>query len=193
MRKPENKETSQILVDAFKRVIEEKPFKDIIIKDITDEAGIFRATFYNYFEDKYALFDYIMYEELFSVVDKLIENNMISEGISLIFQYFFNNQKFYKRAFKYEGPNSCQEYLESYLKQYLMKILDTTNPKIKQEYHSIVTQEDFIHLIVALLKESIITSINSEDPIEHSSARYEALILFFTEGLKPFFYDSDKW
>ncbi|TRZ36779.1 TetR/AcrR family transcriptional regulator [Niallia circulans] len=49
--------TRQLILDAFTVLIQEKDFKDITVKDITEKATINRATFYAHFLDKYELLD----------------------------------------------------------------------------------------------------------------------------------------
>ena len=50
--------TRQLLEQAFLGVASEKGFQAVSVQDITERAGINRATFYAHFPDKYALLDY---------------------------------------------------------------------------------------------------------------------------------------
>lgn len=50
--------TRQLLEDAFMALINKERFEAITVRDITELAGVNRATFYAHFEDKYALFTY---------------------------------------------------------------------------------------------------------------------------------------
>ncbi|MEH7175975.1 TetR/AcrR family transcriptional regulator, partial [Priestia megaterium] len=56
--------TRKLLMDAFIKVTRKKDFKDITIRDITDEATVNRATFYSHFQDKYDLMDVAITEEI---------------------------------------------------------------------------------------------------------------------------------
>ena len=47
--------TRNLIEEAFLAVMEEKGFEDLSIQDVTERAGINRATFYSHFEDKFAL------------------------------------------------------------------------------------------------------------------------------------------
>lgn len=46
--------------EAFLRLLHQKNYSDISIKDITDEADVNRRTFYLHYEDKHQLFEEIM-------------------------------------------------------------------------------------------------------------------------------------
>ncbi len=50
--------TRQALEQAFTDLLGEKGFQDITVQDITQRAGLNRATFYAHFADKYALLDH---------------------------------------------------------------------------------------------------------------------------------------
>jgi AcrR family transcriptional regulator len=55
---PRVKRTRQLLEQAFLEVVTEKGFQAASVQDITEKAGVNRATFYAHFPDKYALLDY---------------------------------------------------------------------------------------------------------------------------------------
>ena len=55
---PRFKRTRSLLEQAFMEVVAEKGFQSISVQDITERAGVNRATFYAHFPDKYALLDY---------------------------------------------------------------------------------------------------------------------------------------
>jgi len=54
---PRVKRTRELLEDAFMQTIKEKGFQAVSVQDITQRAGVNRATFYAHFEDKYDLLD----------------------------------------------------------------------------------------------------------------------------------------
>ena len=55
---PRVRRTRHLLERAFLAVAAEKGFQAVSVQDITDRAGVNRATFYAHFADKYALLDY---------------------------------------------------------------------------------------------------------------------------------------
>lgn len=52
-------QTKADLVDAFWKLYKEKPINKITVKEVTDTAGYYRSTMYYYFEDVYAILEYI--------------------------------------------------------------------------------------------------------------------------------------
>jgi AcrR family transcriptional regulator len=55
---PRVKRTRGLILQSFMEILPEKGFQAVSIQDITDKAGINRATFYAHFPDKYALLDH---------------------------------------------------------------------------------------------------------------------------------------
>lgn len=56
--------TRQLIVKAFQELLSEKPFEEITIQEIADQATVNRVTFYAHFADKYALLD-VAFQESF--------------------------------------------------------------------------------------------------------------------------------
>lgn len=55
---PRVKRTRSLLEQAFMEVVAEKGFQSVTVQDITERAGVNRATFYAHFPDKFELLDY---------------------------------------------------------------------------------------------------------------------------------------
>ena len=69
-----------LLAESFKELAKKHPIEKITIKEITDLAGVIRPTFYNHFQDKYELLEWIITTDLLDPIEPLIQNGMISEG-----------------------------------------------------------------------------------------------------------------
>ena len=53
-----------LLAESFKELALKHPIEKITIKEITDKAGVIRPTFYNHFQDKYELLEWIIDTQL---------------------------------------------------------------------------------------------------------------------------------
>ena len=49
-----------LLAESLKELTIKQPIEKITIKEITDKAGVIRPTFYNHFQDKYELLEWII-------------------------------------------------------------------------------------------------------------------------------------
>ena len=57
LRDPRQKRTRKLLQDALRKLLQEKPLEEILVQDIADVATVNRATFYDHYTDKFALFE----------------------------------------------------------------------------------------------------------------------------------------
>ena len=57
VRDPRMKRTRQLLQGALRKLLQEKPLDEVGVQDITGEATVNRATFYDHYTDKFALLE----------------------------------------------------------------------------------------------------------------------------------------
>ena len=62
--------TKALLGEKFKELVAKKGFEKLTIKMITDAAGVIRPTFYNYFQDKYEVMEWLLWEDVFKEVSE---------------------------------------------------------------------------------------------------------------------------
>ena len=92
-----------VLAESLIELSAKKPIDKITIKEITDKAGVIRPTFYNHFQDKYELIEWIIKNELLEPIKPLLNAGMIFEAIVLMLNNISANSVFYKKALKLEG------------------------------------------------------------------------------------------
>lgn len=73
--------TKTRLLTALKQLLREKSFEDITVSEICDRAKIRRATFYKYFDDKYAFLKFFV-GSLREEFDASLHRGRFSEGSS---------------------------------------------------------------------------------------------------------------
>ncbi len=75
---PRIRRTRQMLFEAFRDLLAEKTFDIITVQDITERSTLNRATFYDHFNDKFALLEAMMGERFSTLIAARLEGN---EGI----------------------------------------------------------------------------------------------------------------
>ena len=95
-----------ILAESLKELSKTRPIEKITIKEITDKAGVIRPTFYNHFQDKYELLEWIVREDLMESAMPLFDNGLLREGITYLFTAMEKERDFYEKAVRLEGQNS---------------------------------------------------------------------------------------
>ncbi len=67
---PRVRRTRSLILQAFMELLPEKGFQAVSVQDITEKAGINRATFYAHFPDKYALLDHSIQQGFRQEIEK---------------------------------------------------------------------------------------------------------------------------
>lgn len=134
LEKETRKDTKNQIINAFKQLLSTKPIEHITIKEITDSAGIIRPTFYNHFSDKYNVIETIIWEELLLPIKPLFVNDMIREGLTLLFSNIKKDDKFYTNAVKIEGQNSFEFMARDAVRNLLLEVIKEKEVPIYTRY-----------------------------------------------------------
>lgn len=103
--------TKELLADSFRTLVLTVPFQKISIKMITDGAHVIRPTFYNYFQDKYEVIEFLFDRDIGSKVEVMIENDMEQEAIKLMFICFEKNKEYYHRLLRSQVRTASENFL----------------------------------------------------------------------------------
>jgi len=112
-----------LLAESFKELACGQPIEKITIKAITDKAGVIRPTFYNHFQDKYELLEWIIRTQILEPTRPLIHAGMVDEALMLIFTSIKADSGFYSRAVKLEGQNSFEEIAKRCIEDILLEVI----------------------------------------------------------------------
>ncbi|MBE5103378.1 TetR/AcrR family transcriptional regulator [Priestia aryabhattai] len=106
--------TRRLLMDSFITLTFKKDFKDITIKDITDEATVNRATLYSHFNDKYDLMDAVIKEIILEkIIKSLNHHDKLNE--ETIVRIFLALTNFHTEVTKQLNLNTqCRRSYESF-------------------------------------------------------------------------------
>ncbi len=127
--------TKKKIAKVFKKLVGEIGFEKVTIAKIMQESKMRRQTFYDHFQDKYELADWIFQQE---AIEK-IEDNLAYEGwqtiVENLFVYFEENQLFYRKILQFDGQNSFQEYYTQHLKSLIRQVLIVKAGTEKEREH----------------------------------------------------------
>ena len=113
-----------LLAEALKELAEKRPIEKITIKEITDKAGVIRPTFYNHFQDKYELLEWIVIRELLEPMVPLIKNGMLDQALILLFTAIERERSFYSKFSRLEVQNSFDNIVTNCVKRVLLQIFE---------------------------------------------------------------------
>ncbi|ANK38642.1 TetR family transcriptional regulator [Staphylococcus equorum] len=139
--------TRKSIMQAFIKLSDEKDFKNITVKDITEEALINRATFYYHFSDIYDLLDKVLAEELLINLNYAnYEQRQLDEAtISNIFKTIAEFQLSLNRRCHRSYPETIGNIIQEHVERVLYKLLLEVN----------FEDDDTRHLAATMLSASI--------------------------------------
>ena len=114
----------RLLAESFKELACTTPIDKITIKEITDKAGVIRPTFYNHFQDKYELLEYIIRTEILDPVIPLMQEGSLQEALIMIFTNLQKDKSFYKKVGRLEGQDSCESITRKFIKEILYTFIN---------------------------------------------------------------------
>ena len=120
-------------------------FEKITIKQICDQTGVIRATFYNYFEDKYDCLNAIVYHDL---VESAEQNHIDSfddqKYLEIVLTNVDQNRSFYRVAYNVTGQNSFEDMVRANLTLVFRNYLNRQRkPGVMEKYDNDVVARYF--------------------------------------------------
>ena len=112
-----------LLAKSLKEIAGKRPVEKITIKEITDKAGVIRPTFYNHFQDKFELIEWIIKTELLEPVKPLIGTGMITEAMVLLFTNIEKDKMFYMHLVKMEGPVKFHDIAQKCVGEVMLELI----------------------------------------------------------------------
>ena len=128
------KSIDMLLADSFKSLVKKKPIEKITIREITDLAGVIRPTFYNHFQDKYELLEWIIVTEIFDPMEPLIDRGELSQAVEAGLNAILKEKEFYDRASRLTGQNSFREIMADHVAGVILSRLSETTLREKIYY-----------------------------------------------------------
>ena len=109
------------LAENLRELMVKHLFEKITIKQICDETGVIRATFYNYFDDKYDCLNWIVYHDFVENNTELLEEGSFDTLFHNVLKTIDENRNFYRAAYNnVTGQNSFEDMVRSQLKDMVL-------------------------------------------------------------------------
>ena len=177
-----NVTTNELLADSFKSLIEKKTIEKVTIKEITDGAGVIRPTFYNHFQDKYELIEWIISAHVLEPAMAPLQNGQYREALFLSLSNIEKEKNLFSKLVKLDVPVSYEMIMTNAITGFIKEVFpykDRTyqmhikyvSPEMFDEYYAFIfcywikkwvlynfnlTPSDMAELCIKLLDNSMI-------------------------------------
>lgn len=133
--KKENKKDRMkyLLADAMKKCMKQMPLEKVTVKEIAEQCGTTRQTFYRNFKDKYDLINWYFDKILQESFEHMGEGKTVYEGLVNKFRYIEEELLFFKAAFKTDEQNCLRDHdFELILEFYSNQIREKTGKPVPE-------------------------------------------------------------
>lgn len=143
-------QTKQKLIDAFWKLYCEKKIEKITVKAVTDEAGFYRSTFYEYFSDVYEILEELeqnILREHSATIDQIYKASDILSAQKLGMIFCTSNADYLAVLLGPNGDHKFYYELKALVIQKLQSLLNFDTQDIRTQ----VLFEAFSSTVISLL------------------------------------------
>lgn len=115
--------TKRALAEALKKRLSKTTLKNITIKDLTDDCGLNRQTFYYHFSDIYELMEWIFVDEAKRILNLDYIDCDIRTILQKTFEYVQDNEKLILNAYKSTDKSLLDNFLKSWIRPIVTQII----------------------------------------------------------------------
>ncbi|MBR4446697.1 MAG: TetR/AcrR family transcriptional regulator C-terminal domain-containing protein [Solobacterium sp.] len=150
----------KVFADSMIRLLKEKTFEQITVKELCSDCGASRQTFYNHFYDKYDLIVWICRKQCEELWASFQRKQSFRECMLGVYDLLYDNQTFYTIVMEIEGPNSFHEFLIEFTKKYYRSLAESSGDPISDELEYAISfcTVGTIEMAVSWLKSGCVQS-----------------------------------
>ncbi|MBR0600421.1 TetR/AcrR family transcriptional regulator C-terminal domain-containing protein [Sinanaerobacter chloroacetimidivorans] len=116
--------TKRILMESLKKLMASKPLNKISIRNITDDCGLNRQTFYYHFQDIYDLLQWMFEQEALANCDTISSKQDMKEHILELLKYIERNESICMSALHSLGHEHLSRFFYNSIKSLIGDAID---------------------------------------------------------------------
>lgn len=167
--------TKKAIVKSFLVLLEKRDFEKITVKDIVDDCGINRKTFYYYFADIYDLAEYVFRSEISKLVETMPHDIPIEETMEYFCDLIEKNRRIILHCFSLAGKHELEKFFDEILEKMFKARVRTVagNRAVSDEDVELISR-----IIVFSFVGSVFAWINSGfKPLERERVKRSCIII----------------
>ena len=150
-----NSLTTEIaLANSLKTLMVNKSINKITVKEVTDNCGITRRTFYNHFKDTYELLGWIYEHEVIDDIEKYYNMKEWKSATKIVLNYTIDNREMCLNTYNSLGREHLERFLYNIFSGALRGIIDDITKDIRVEVS--IKEESIRFYTLAIIGEFIL-------------------------------------
>ncbi len=114
-------DVKEIIVSGLLSLVETQSLEKLTVKDILEKTGVSRQTFYNHFQDKNDLIQYIYMTKIIPDYNNGYEDIRFYDSLLNTFNRMKEYHVFMKQACMIEGQNCLKDYIFEHCREFDLK------------------------------------------------------------------------
>ncbi len=116
--------TKNAIETAFFKLLRERNFEKVMVKDIVEECGLTRNTFYYYYEDTYNIIEDILQKEVQEILGNMKPEDSLFDATTDVFEFFDENPKIARHIFGSAKKDELYRYVRASVEAVVRAYLD---------------------------------------------------------------------
>lgn len=141
-------DTKKQIKEALVRLLEKRSFDGICIKDLTDECGISRNTFYYHYHDIYEVLEDMFADQTKKSIGDADTWELWEDGILQALEFAINNKRAVYHVYNSLNRRNLEQYLNRAMEPITMRF-------VKQQARGLKVSEEDEKMIVAFYKHGV--------------------------------------
>ena len=127
--------TKKALAETLKKLLSKNKLNKITIKEITEDCGVNRQTFYYHFKDIYDLLEWIYKNEVIQEIEEKATYETWQQGFLYIFEYILKNKEFVKNTYYSISKDFLLNFIYKQTDKLIMDVLEekAVNMKVNKQ------------------------------------------------------------
>ena len=134
--------TSKAIEESFIRLLNERPLDKITIKDIVDDCGISRNTFYYHFQDITALLEHILNADVERVLSQHLDMDSWEDGFISAARFALENKRLVYHIYNSVSRERVERYLYSIAGEVMRLYVSRITEQVEHAAHKKIFPED---------------------------------------------------
>lgn len=123
--------TKQALADSLKRLLSKQKLDKITVKELVEDCGVNRQTFYYHFHDIYDLIDWILQEDAERILSKEDFGDWIA-GLERIMEWLQENRVVVLNAYHSIRHETLSDYIKKVIRPYTEQFVRNQAAEMEQ-------------------------------------------------------------
>lgn len=133
--------TRKAIIESFLKLLNQRHLNQITVKDIVEDCGINRNSFYYHFENISSLVEEIMIEEADKIIDEYGDINSLEDCLCVAIDFALKNKKAVLHIYSSANRESYERYLNKVSQYTVTKYIEsifTENPAREEDIEIII-------------------------------------------------------